>query len=156
MGYFKFPPISIDTSGLATEAKQDTIITEIQTANTELGDINTELDNITTKLDLTPVDFLDAGVLDASSTNIPASAALPLEVVASLAAQVHAIQVQDTVGAYIGVYTGLAAAEVLVYVGNPGLDQVIPLTIPAGTRVSIRNMANVALSAGQYNIVFLG
>lgn len=149
MGYFKFPPISIDTSGLATEAKQDTIITEIQTANTEL-------DNITAKLDLTPVDFFDSGVLDASGTNIPASAALPLEVVASLAAQVHAIQVQDTVGGYIGVYTGAAAAEVLVYIGNPGLDQVIPLTIPAGTRVSIRNMANVALAAGQYNIVFLG
>jgi hypothetical protein len=156
MGYFKFPPISIDTSGLATEAKQDTIITEIQTANTELGDINTELDNITAKLDLTPVDFFDGGVLDASGTNIPASSSLPLQVVASLASQAHAIQVQDTVGAYIGVYTGLAAAEVLVYVGNPGLDGIIPINIPAGTRISIRNMANVALNLGEYNIVFLG
>lgn len=38
MAIFVYPPVSIDTSGLATEAKQDVIITE-------LGDINSELDS---------------------------------------------------------------------------------------------------------------
>lgn len=149
MGYFLFPPVSIDTTGIATEAKQDTIITA-------LGDVNTELDNILVELDLTPVDFLDAGVLDTSSTSIPASAGNPLELVASLASDVHAINIQDTVGAYIGVYTGAALAETLAYVGQPGQDGLIPIDILAGTRISVRNMANVALSIGEYNIVFLG
>lgn len=159
MGYFKFPPISVDTSGLATEAKQDTMITELQSANTELQTANTSLTGILAELNLTPVDFIDVAigpVIDASINNIPASAGAFLEVVLALAAEVHAINIQDTVGAYIGIYTGAPAAEVLAYVGQPGQDGIIPLNIPAGTRVSIRNMANVALSSGEYNIVFLG
>lgn len=145
MAYFLFPPQSIDTTGLATEANQTLMITELQ--------------NIFGEIDQTPVDFIDGAVgpvIDAATNNIPASAALPLEVVNSLAADVNSIQIQDTVGAYIGVYTGAAAAETLLYVGNPGLDQRVPVNIASGTRVSIRNMANVALNLGEYSIQFFG
>ena len=43
MAIFVYPPTTIDTAGLATEAKQDVIITEIQ-------DVNSELDSQTTLL----------------------------------------------------------------------------------------------------------
>lgn len=36
MSIFIYPPTSIDTTGLATEAKQDVMITELQDVNTEL------------------------------------------------------------------------------------------------------------------------
>lgn len=45
-----FPATPIDTTGLATEAKQDVQIAEAQTANTELVDINTELNTQTIEL----------------------------------------------------------------------------------------------------------
>jgi len=102
------------------------------------------------------VDFLDTPLLDASSTNIPASASSPLQVVASLAAATHLIKIADTTGAFIGVYTGAAASEVLRGIINPGMDGTLPFSFPAGTRVSIRNLENTALSAGNLVMQFLG
>jgi chromosome segregation ATPase len=49
---FVYPKLAaqVSTSGLATEAKQDLIITEVQATNTALGDVNSELDLHTTEL----------------------------------------------------------------------------------------------------------
>lgn len=47
MGAFFYPPTSVDLSGAATEAKQDTIITA-------LAAVNTELDSITAKIIAAP------------------------------------------------------------------------------------------------------
>jgi len=103
------------------------------------------------------VDFIDTTpVLDASVTNIPASASNPLEIVASLAASVKAIKVNDTIGEYIGVYTGAALSEVLQCVVGPGEDGIIPVVMNSAERVSLRNMANAALSTGKISIQFLG
>jgi hypothetical protein len=40
MASFLYPPVAVNSSGLATEAKQDAIITELQTANTTLTSLD--------------------------------------------------------------------------------------------------------------------
>lgn len=46
---FTYPPVSIDTTGLASEAKQDIIITELQDANSELDSQSTTLTSLNSK-----------------------------------------------------------------------------------------------------------
>lgn len=102
------------------------------------------------------VDFLDTPLLDASSTNIPASASTPLTVVASLAANVKKIQVLDTTGSFIGVYSNPAVSPVLEAIIGPGSDSTIEVTIPAGTVIGLRNMENSAITVGNVAINFFG
>ena len=231
MALFVFPPVTISTAGLATEAKQDDIITELQAVNselntqtTELQAINTELDaqtvlltsvdgkvatettlasleakdfatqttlaavladttsldgkdfatqttlaaldakvtavdttgkateakqdNIIDALDLDVVDQIDATpVLDTSLTNIPGSASLPLEVVASTAAQTRKITSVEDIGEYIGLYTGAASSETLLAVLPLGGGD-LEVDIPASTRISLRAMGTTAISLG--------
>ncbi len=147
MSYYKYPPqpvASLSGAGLATEAKQDDAITELGNILAALGG------------GLTVVDRLDADVLDASVSNIPASAAAPLEVVASTAAQVRKIYPIDDIGEYIGLYTGAAAAEVLACVLPLGGGEPIDLDIPAGTRLSLRHMKNTAISVGEISLNLIG
>lgn len=106
---------------------------------------------------LSVVDLFDANILDTSSTNIPGSGGSPVQVVASTAAAVKALQCLDTTGAFIGVYTGAAAAEVLKFVIGPGSDQTIENAIPAGTRISLKRLdSTTAISSGIVAINFLG
>jgi len=106
---------------------------------------------------LSVVDLLDAGILDTSSTNIPGSASSPVQVVASLAAAVKALQLLDTTGAFVGVYTGGVGVEVLQFVMGPGSDQTIEHSISAGTRVSLKRLdSTTAVSSGIVAINFLG
>lgn len=108
-------------------------------------------------VNLDVVDFLDTNpVLNAASTNIPASASNPLEVVASLAADVKKIRVNDTTGLFIGVYTGAALSEVLQAVIGPGLDGHIEVQMASGQRVSLRHMSNSVINLGELCIQFLG
>ena len=46
MSQFIYPPVTVDTTGLATEAKQDIIISELEDVNTELGSQSTTLSSI--------------------------------------------------------------------------------------------------------------
>lgn len=46
MAVYTYPPVTIDTTGLATETKQDTIITELEAVNTELDSQSTTLTSI--------------------------------------------------------------------------------------------------------------
>jgi hypothetical protein len=50
MAQFTYPSVTIDTSGLATEAKQDIIITELQEVNTELDGQSASLTSIDGKV----------------------------------------------------------------------------------------------------------
>lgn len=109
-----------------------------------------------TSVALDVVDVQDTPLLDASSTNIPGSAASPLQVVASLAATVKKIQVLDTTGFFFGVYTGAAASEVLKFIVGPGSDQTIDASIASGTRISLRSMTTTAISSGNVAINFIG
>lgn len=77
MATFVFPASSIDTTGLATEAKQDAIITEIQSSNTKLDDVNSELDTQTTRLtSIDSKDFATQTTLQALLTELEAKADL--------------------------------------------------------------------------------
>jgi cellobiose-specific phosphotransferase system component IIC len=103
------------------------------------------------------VDLLDAGILDTSSTNINGSASAPTQVVASTAAATKKLQLLDTTGAFIGVYTGAALSEVRQFVMGPGSDQTIEHSIPAGTRISLKRLdSTTAVSSGIVAINFIG
>lgn len=135
-----FPPnrATLNSGSLATSANQQTMIDELQ---------------------IDVVDFLDAPagpVLDASSNNIPASASNPLQVVASLASAVTHLRFGDTTGEYIGVYSGAVLSEVLETIIQPGDDGLVPCRLPAGTRISLRNMGASAIVSGNLSIQFLG
>lgn len=113
--------------------------------------------SVTVSETLDVVDFIDTTpVLDTSSTNIPASASSPLEIVASLAANTRKIKVNDTTGEFIGLYTGAPASEVLQCIIGPGEDGILPVQLASGDRVSLRNMANASISVGSLAIQFVG
>lgn len=160
--------IDADTSAIAVSVAS--VDTKLTTTNTELADVNTELNTQTTELTaikvavealeaqatLTVVDFIDSTpLLDASSSNIPGSASLPLQLVASLAADVKKVQSVEDLGEFLALYTGAASSEVLLCLLPLGGGEV-SVEVPAGTRISIRNMKNAAVTSGFIGINFLG
>jgi len=150
-------------TGAATETTLSAINGKVTACNTGAVTISTALPvgaNTIGKVDvntLSVVDLLDAGILDTSSTNIAGSASNPTQVVSSLAAAVKMLQLLDTTGAFIGVYTGAALSEVLQFVMGPGSDQTIEHSIPAGTRISLKRLdSTTAVSSGIVAINFIG
>ena len=128
-----------------------TITNALPTGTNTIGkvDVNT----------LSVIDLLDAGILDTSiiGNNITGSAGFPLAVVASTAAATKKLQLLDTTGAFIGVYTGAVTSEVLQFVMGPGSDQTIEHSIPAGTRISLKRLdSTTAVSSGIVAINFIG
>jgi len=123
----------------ATEAKQDATITAIGNS-------------------LDVVDSVDGNIINPSSTSIPASSAGYLEIVANLAAEVKEIQVIEDIGEFMGLYSGAAAAETFVCVLPQGFTgSRLPVQIPAGTRLSIRNMKDATIDSNtRLTINFLG
>jgi hypothetical protein len=103
------------------------------------------------------VDLFDTPLLDTSSSNIPGSGGGFLQVVASLAAAVKKIQILDTTGAFVGVYTGAASSEVLKFVFGPGSDQTVEVSIASSTRISLRRLDSAtAVSSGFVSMNFMG
>jgi hypothetical protein len=145
--------IEADTTALSgcvagTEIQVD-IVAALPSGTNTIGkvDVNT----------LSVIDLLDAGILDTSSTNIAGSASSPTQVVASTAAATKKLQLLDTTGAFIGVYTGAALSEVLQFVMGPGSDQTIEHSIPAATRISLKRLDSTsAVSSGIVAINFIG
>jgi|688.fasta_scaffold02291_11 hypothetical protein len=147
--------VEADTSSLAgcvsgTEVQVD-IVAALPSGTNTIGkvDVNT----------LSVVDLLDVGILDTSlpGNTIPGSSGSPIAVVVSTAAAVKKLQLLDTTGAFIGVYTGAALSEVLQLVMGPGSDQTIEHSIPAGTRVSLKRLdSTVSVSSGIVAINFIG
>lgn len=183
MSTFVFPQTPIDTTGLATEAKQDLMIAELQDINAELDDQSIELDTLNadvakeakqdlqiveaeltnTKLDslidisqLDVVDQIDSTpLLDVSSTNIPRSSSLPVQVVASTADIVLGVQSVEDIGEFIGLYVGAASSETLVCVLPLGGGDVA-VEISAGSRISLRHMKDTDIVSDFISINFLG
>lgn len=156
-------------SGAATETTLGAIKTAVELIDNAVSGSELQVDvvaalpsgtNTIGKVDvntLSVVDLLDAGILDTSSTNIAGSASNPTQVVATLAAAVKKIQLLDTTGAFIGVYTGAALSEVLQFVMGPGSDQTIEHSISAGTRISLKRLdSTTAVSSGIVAINFIG
>lgn len=100
------------------------------------------------------VDFLDAPFFDA--TTIAGSGGGFTTSVASLAANVKKVQVFDTSGSFIGVYTGAAASETLKFVFGPGSNEEIDAVIASGTRISFRSLETTAPVAGNITMNFIG
>lgn len=177
-----FPATPIDTTGLATEAKQDVQITEAQTANAELQFINVELDaqtnllnNVNTYLNNIQTELTDVNTelnnitdnttklnvrevspfIDASVTNIPASSSAPLQIIASTAHNTFKIVSVEDIGEFIGVYTGAVSSEVLVGVLPLGGGE-LEIRINPNTRISLRNMKNAAINSGNIVLNLLG
>jgi hypothetical protein len=154
--------ISLPT-GAATETTLSTLNGKVTACNTGAVTISTALpsgSNTIGKVDvnnLSVIDLLDANILDTSSTNIAGSASSPTQVVASTAAATKKLQLLDTTGAFIGLYTGAAASEVLQLVIGPGSDQTIQHAIPAATRISLKRLdSTTAISSGIVAINFIG
>lgn len=102
------------------------------------------------------VDFLDTPLLDASSTNIPASASTPLTVIASLASRVRKVQAIDTTGKFVGVYADPAGTPVLQFIIGPGSDSTVEVDIPASTVLGVRNMENATITTGNLVLNLMG
>ena len=150
-------------TGAATEATLSSLNGKVTACNTGAVTISAPLPSGTNTIGnvgfaaLSVVDLLDAEILNTSSTNIAGSASSPTQVVSSLAAAVKKLQLLDTTGAFIGVYTGAAASEVLQLVMGPGSDQTIEHSITAGTRISLKRLdSTAAISSGIVAINFLG
>ena len=117
--------------------------------------LDTSGNQITLQKQLNIVDTLDTPFFDAAVTNINGNAGAFLQVVASLAADVKKVKWGDDIGEFIGVYTGAAAAETLLYIVGPGGGE-MEVFIPSGTRISIRNMKAAGINAGNATVNFLG
>lgn len=142
MSFHLYPPVTVSTSlpaGISTEAKQDTIITELQNLS-----------------GLSPVDYIDAPIgplLNTATNNIPSGTFLQL--VASTAAPIKKIQVVDEIGEFMALYTGAAASEALLCGLGLG-GSLIDVDLPAGTRISIASLTGSPITAGRMFINFLG
>lgn len=100
------------------------------------------------------VDFLDAGIIAANTIDF--NAMTYLTVVASLAADVKAVQIFDTAGINLGWYDG---ADNLLFVSGPGTNETTPVEIAAGTAIKVRPLLAAAgpfSAAGKYTVNFLG
>jgi len=100
------------------------------------------------------IDFLDTPLVDATTIN--GSAGAFVEVIASTAAATEKVQVMDTSGAFMGVYTGPAASEVLAFIYGPGSDNTVEVAIAAATRISLRSLEAAAPTAGDISMNFMG
>lgn len=175
MVVFTFPAAQISTTGLATDANQTLTINELIDVNAELdiqttalGDINTELGTQTTELQnintaLGAIDtsttrlsvFQVSSLIDASSTNIPGSASLPLTLIASTSAATKKIQIVEDIGEYMALYTGAVSSEVLLAALPLGGGEV-EVNVPAATRISIKALKTPAITSSNLIINLLG
>jgi hypothetical protein len=94
-------------------------------------------------------------VVDTSVNNIPASVSLPYELTSVTSGRITKVKWSDEIGEVIGLYVGPASSEVLEAVFAFGGDE-MPVDIPAGVRVSIRNMKNALITSGYATIQLIG
>jgi len=93
-------------------------------------DLQEVLEEVDMALKTKPAIFFEA-VINASSTNIPASASAPLEVVASTTEITKRIVFSDDIGELIQVFTGPAMSEVLLATFREGERQRMSTCRPA-------------------------
>lgn len=100
------------------------------------------------------LDYADSVRNDYSSVNVTTGAWVQL--IASTAALSYGLYLFDSSGQTLELGTGAAASETRKLIIPPGgLDGFVPLSIPAGTRVSIRAISATA-NAGEIDITLLG
>ena len=101
-------------------------------------------------------DFTVLTSVDTLAGSINGSAGAFTEVVASLSDDCVAITPYETTGRKIGVYTGAAASETLLFILGPGQDTPMRVDLAAGTRISIRSTEVTGPSSGSLILTFSG
>ena len=104
----------------------------------------------------TLVDVLDNGLIDLSVTPIPASANPPLELVASAASTLKSVDIIEDVGEFMELLIGGVGVETHYMTLPLGGGTIEELSIPGGSRVSIRALKNVAINIGNMAMNFKG
>jgi hypothetical protein len=130
------------TVGASTEAKQDTQITALNSIDSKL----TSPLAVTGSLVIAPPQiYATSALIDASVTNIPGNASLPLQLIASTSQVTVEIQSIDDIGEYMALYTGPASSEVLLCALPLGGGEV-KVNVPAATRISIKSLKASAIT----------
>lgn len=142
--------VSTETTLLALSAKFGTLGQKASAGSAPVV-LSTEqeakIDNLISESQRDIVDIISP--IDVSLSNIPASSAAPLQIIAATSGDITEIQTIEDVGEYIGLYTGAAAAEVLACI-LPIAGGTVKVRIPSGTRLSIRHMKNSAITDAVY------
>lgn len=120
-------------TGAATAANQSSILAAIQANNTEL----------------TPVDFLDSGLVDAGSTAITTGG---LTVVASLAADCKELEIIEDIGQFMALTDG--ADAILAYLPLGGGR--VKLSVSSGTELKLASLTGSSITSGSIAINILG
>lgn len=89
-------------------------------------------------------------------SSINANAGAWTQLIASTTAEIKIIHLFDTTGKYLQIGVGGSGSEVEECILGPGNDQPISVTIPSGSRISIRSREATAPSAGSVAINYLG
>ena len=97
-----------------------------------------------------PIAYFDPPhVFDASITPIPAASALPIQVIADTGiVRGSGFMCSDGTNQFIGVYVGPVGQETLVCIVGNGVTDTAWGHFPPNSRVSLRAMANVAITSG--------
>lgn len=134
------------TPGAATSAKQDV-------GNASLSSIDSKLTNplpVSGSLVISPLKvFYSLPLLSVNSNNIPASSSLPLELISSTSQATKEIQVIEDIGEFMALYTGAVSSEALLCSLPLGGGNV-QVNVPANTRISIKSLKNITISAVSY------
>lgn len=104
---------------------------------------------------LAPIAFFDSPeVINTKITPIPAASADPLQVIANTGVH-HGVGMMysDSTGSFIGVYVGEKGFESLACIIGNGLSSQAWAHIPPRSRISLRSMSNIAVTAGQLSAV---
>jgi hypothetical protein len=131
------PPV-----GASTEAKQDVQITALNSIDSKL---TSPLAVIGSLVIAPPQIYATSALIDATVTNIPGNASLPLQLIASTAQATVEIQSIDDIGEYMALYTGPASSEVLLCALPLGGGEV-KVSIPLATRISIKSLKSAAIT----------
>ena len=78
------------------------------------------------------------------------------ELKANSAALIKQLQIYDTTGLFFSIAVGGLGSEVVECIMGPGVDGLINVNIPAGSRISIRGTETTTFAAGAIAINYLG
>jgi len=142
-------------TGAATEATLSTLngkVTAVDTGNVTISAALPTGTNTIGAVDvntLTPVDFLDSGLVDAAGTNI---ATTGTTVVASLAADCKELEIVEDIGEFMTIRNG--ADAILAYLPLGGGR--VKVSISSGTAIKLTSETGSAITTGSIAINFLG
>lgn len=138
---------TIDTTGLATSAKQDAQTALLTTIDADTGAIATSVASMDTKLTTLRQGraYADSARHDYSGATVTTGAWT--ELITATAAEINELRIFDSSGRTLELGTGAAASETRKLIIPPGgFDSPVGLRITVGTRISVRAISADATS----------